>query len=178
MDAGLGDPVPDQGGSPDAHRVVVQEHRFLALNCVFNDLLYPAWVEASSDTRVAVISGIVFRALFDAEPDVRNMTLQAFSTVVFRLMSELEGIHSYNLERRLCNFLLLHASIDGVVRMTQQELASHMGTSREVIARALGQLASAGHLKTSRNRIAIHNPTRFADAVKGSTRRVSRRGTP
>ena len=29
----------------------------LALNCIVNDLLYPAWVEAGSDTRVAVIPG-------------------------------------------------------------------------------------------------------------------------
>lgn len=138
----------------------------LALNCIFNDLLYPAWVEAGADTRVAVIPGRVFKALFDAEPSIRNMTVQAFSTVVFRLMSELEGIHSYKLEGRLCNFLLLHASTEGVVRMTQQEIASHLGTTREVIARALGQLASKGHLKTSRNRIAVHDPVRLAAQVK------------
>jgi CRP/FNR family transcriptional regulator len=134
----------------------------LALNCIFNDLLYPAWVEAGSDTRVAAIPGTVFKALFDAEPSVRNMTVQAFSTVVFRLMSELEGIHAHKLERRLANFLLLHASTDGVVRMTQQELASHLGTTREVIARALGRLAAGGHVTTGRNRISIHDPVGLA----------------
>jgi CRP/FNR family transcriptional regulator, anaerobic regulatory protein len=67
-----------------------------------------------------MIPGRVFRALFEAEPAIRNMTVQAFSTVVVRLMVELEGIHSYKLEWRLSNFLLLHASTDGIVRMTQQ----------------------------------------------------------
>ena len=157
--------------SPDGHEATLylinpEETCVLALNCIFNDLLYPAWVEAGSDTRVAVIPGTLFRALFDAEPSIRNMTVQAFSIVVFRLMSELEGIHSYKLEQRLCNFLLLHASTDGVVRMTQQEIASHLGTTREVIARALGQLASAGHVETSRNRIAIYDPIRLAEKVK------------
>jgi CRP/FNR family transcriptional regulator, anaerobic regulatory protein len=159
--------------SPDGHEATLyvinpDETCVLALNCIFNDLLYPAWVEAGSDTRVAVITGPVFRALFDTEPSIRNMTVQAFSTVVFRLMSELEGIHSYKLEGRLGNFLVLHASTDGVVRMTQQEIASHLGTSREVIARALGQLASAGLVTTSRNRIAIHDPIGLVEAVKGS----------
>ena len=160
--------------SPDGHEATLYlinagETCVLALNCIFNDLLYPAWVEAGSDTRVAVIPGTVFRALFDAEPSIRNMTVQAFSTVVFRLMSELEGIHSYKLERRLINFLLLHASSDGVVQMTQQEIASHLGTTREVIARALGRLAAARHVKTSRNRIAIHDPIRLAEDVEGAT---------
>jgi CRP/FNR family transcriptional regulator len=160
--------------SPDGQEATLyvinpDETCVLALNCIFNDLLYPAWVEAGSDTRVAVIPGTVFRALFDTEPSIRNMTVQAFSTVVFRLMSELEGIHSYKLEGRLRNFLLLHASTDGVVRMTQQEIASHLGTTREVIARALGQLASAGLVKTSRNRIAIPDPIGLVGEVKGST---------
>ena len=159
--------------SPDGQEATLyvinpDETCVLALNCIFNDLLYPAWVEAGSDARVAVIPGTVFRALFDTEPSVRNITVQAFSTVVFRLMSELEGIHSDKLERRLCNFLLLRASTGGVVQMTQQEIASHLGTTREVIARALGQLASAGLVETGRNRIAIHDPIELVEKVKGS----------
>lgn len=157
--------------SPDGQEATLyvinpEETCVLALNCVFNDLLYPAWVEAGSPTRVAVIPGKVFRALFDAEPSIRNMTVQAFSTVVFRLMSELEGIHAYKLEQRLCNFLLLHASTDAVVRMTQQEIASHLGTTREVIARALGRLVARGQVRTSRNRIAIPDPVGLAEELK------------
>ena len=157
--------------SPDGNEAtlyVINPHEtcVLALNCIFNDLLYPAWVEAGSATRVAVIPGTVFKALFEAEPAVRNMTVQAFSTIVFRLMMELEGIHSYKLERRLSNFLLLHASTDGTVRMTQQEIASHLGTTREVVARALGQLASAGRIRTGRSRIAIDDPLKLGESVK------------
>jgi CRP/FNR family transcriptional regulator, anaerobic regulatory protein len=137
----------------------------LALNCIFNDLRYPAWVEAGSTVRLATIPGAAFRSLFEAEPAIRNMTVQAFSTVVFRLMMELEVVHSYKLDRRLANFLLLHASSDGVVRMTQQEIASHLGTTREVVARALGQLAAAGRIRTGRRQIVIRDPVRFAKAV-------------
>jgi CRP/FNR family transcriptional regulator len=108
----------------------------------------------------------VFRALFEAEPAIRNMTVQAFSTIVFRLMVELEGIHSYKLEGRLSNFLLLHASRDGMVKMTQREIASHLGTSREVVARALGQLASSGRIRTSRRQIVINDPVRLAEDVR------------
>lgn len=137
----------------------------LALNCIFNDLLYPAWVEAAPATRVAVIPGAIYRVLFESEPAIRNMTIQAFSTIVFRLMSELEAVHSHKLEVRLANFLLLHASSSGQLRMTQQEIAAHLGSTREVIARVLGQLAAAGHLQTGRRLIAIKNPARLAEVV-------------
>jgi CRP/FNR family transcriptional regulator len=132
----------------------------LALNCIFNDLLYPAWVEASPATRVAVIPGAQYRILFESEPAIRNMTVQAFSTIVFRLMAELEEIHSFKLEQRLASFLLLHASSDGTVRMTQQEIASHLGTTREVVARLLRQFATEKFIATKRNRVMILQPSR------------------
>ena len=33
----------------------------LALNCLFNDLLYPAWVQAETTTTIALIPGPVYR---------------------------------------------------------------------------------------------------------------------
>ena len=87
-------------------------------------------------------------------------------TIVFRLMAELEGLHSYKLERRLSSFLLLRASTDGIVRMTQQEIASHLGTTREVVARALGQLASARRIRTGRRQVVIIDPVKRAEDVK------------
>ena len=94
------------------------------------------------------------------------MTIQAFSTIVFRLMTELEEIHSYKLEHRLANFLLTRASTAGKITMTQQQIASHLGTTREVIARVIGQLVRAGHIQTSRNQITINEPTRLAEFVR------------
>lgn len=36
----------------------------LALNCLFNDLLYPAWVQAEEPAVISLISGAVYRQLF------------------------------------------------------------------------------------------------------------------
>jgi CRP/FNR family transcriptional regulator len=168
--------------SPDGNEATLYlinpgETCVLALNCIFNDLLYPAWVEASPATKVAVIPGTTYKALFESEPAIRNMTVQAFSTIVFRLMTELEEIHSYKLEHRLANFLLLRASISGEIRMTQQEIASHLGTTREVIARVLGQLAAEGHIQTRRNQITINDPAKLAELVRRSESKP-KRGKP
>ena len=168
---------PD-GNEATLYQINPGETCVLALNCIFNDLLYPAWVEAGAATKVAVIPGAEFRILFESEPAIRNMTVQAFSTIVFRLMAELEEIHSYKLEKRLTKFLLLHASTVGKVQMTQQEIASHLGTTREVIARVLGQLASEGHVQTSRNQIALNDPTRLAELVSRSETRPKNESGP
>lgn len=129
----------------------------LALNCLFNDLLYPAWVAAETTTSIALIPGPVYRKLFESEPVVQNLTVQALSTLVFRLMSELEQIHASNHRTRLAQFILLHAGSDGCLRMTQQQVAHHLGTTREVVARLLGGFVARGILRTQRGRITIRD---------------------
>lgn len=130
----------------------------VALNCLFNDLRYPAWVEAAGGTEVAVIPGPVYRRLFERERAVQELTVSAFSTLVFRLMDELEQIHSCNLDQRLAGFLLSHATQDGVVAMTQQRLADHLGTTREVIARIMQGFAAQGLVSTRRGAVSILDP--------------------
>ena len=73
--------------SPDGNEATLYlikpgETCVLALNCIFNDLLYPAWVEAKPATRVSVIPGTLYRVLFESESAFRSLTVQAFATIV------------------------------------------------------------------------------------------------
>jgi len=137
----------------------------LALNCLFNDLLYPAWVATETETSVAILPGPTFRQLFESEPSIQNLTVHALSSLVFRLMGELEQVHFCTLEQRLANLLLLRASAEGILRMTQQELAYHLGTTREVVARLMGELALKGLIRTGRKEITIINAKGLAALI-------------
>lgn len=137
----------------------------LALNCLFNDLLYPAWVQAETPATLAVIPGPVYRRLFESEPAIQNLTVSALSTLVYRLMAELEQVHSSQHKVRLAQFILTHASSDGTLQMTQQQLARHLGTTREVVARLIGELVAAELLRTQRGLIAIRDPFRLRRVV-------------
>jgi CRP/FNR family transcriptional regulator len=127
----------------------------LALNCLFNDLLYPAWVQAETKSTIALIPGAVYRRLFEMEPVIQNLTVQALSTLVYRLMAELEDVHASNHKQRLVHFLLTHASSDGSLHKTQQQIAQHLGTTREVIARLIQEFVAKGFIRTQRGSIAI-----------------------
>lgn len=127
----------------------------LALNCLFNDLLYPAWVQAEGPTRVAIIPGPLYRELFAHEAAIQDLTVHALSSLVFRLMAELEAIHSCNHRQRLVHYILLHASSEGVLKTTQQSLAGHLGTTREVVARLVQALVAEGYVKSARGQLTI-----------------------
>ena len=134
----------------------------LALNCIFNNLQYPAWVQTEPDTCVGMIPSLTYRTLFQNEPSIQNLTVHALSVLVFRLMEQLEEIHSLNLNERLVKFILMRGAAKGELRMTQSELASHLGTTREVIAKLLRKLVAAKAVKTMRGTIVIEKPDALA----------------
>ena len=129
----------------------------LALNCLFNDLLYPAWVAAETTATIALIPGPVYRRLFELEPAIQNLTVHALSTLVYRLMDELEQVHFSNHRERLAGFILLRAAADRVLRMTQQQVADHLGTTREVVARLLRDFVARDVVRTRRGAIEIRD---------------------
>jgi CRP/FNR family transcriptional regulator len=56
---------------------------------------------------------------------------------------------------RLASLLLSRASPDGEIRMTQQQLADHIGTRREVVARQLLEFADQATIATGRGKIQL-----------------------
>ena len=141
----------------------------LALNCLFNDLLYPAWVASEPRTEIAVIPGTVYRELFENEPSIQNLTVHALSTLVFRLMSELEQVHFHKLEHRLADFILIRASSEGVLRMTQQDIAHHLGTTRECVARIVQTFVKNNLVETQRGLTKIKDAKRLSDVIAQET---------
>ncbi len=139
----------------------------LALNSLFNKLLYPAWVQTGKATTVAVVPGPLYRNLFERERSVQDLTVHALSTLVFRLMAELEQIHSTTLDQRLASFLLVHASNENTVRKTQQEIAGHIGTTREVVARLIGKMVKQGWIESGRGAVRILKAPALSKLIKG-----------
>jgi CRP/FNR family transcriptional regulator len=155
-----------QGNEATLYFIRPGETCVLALNCLFNDLRYPAWVESDAGTEVAVIPGPLYRRLFEDEASVQDMTVKALSTLVFRLMGELEEIHSFNLDQRLASFLLNHANDAGEVHLTQQALAGHLGTSREVVARVMQGFSGEGLVETRRGMVRILDSEGLAERIR------------
>lgn len=138
-----------------------------ALNSLFNELLYPAWVQAVAETSIALIPGALYRQLFAEEAVIRDLTVRTLSTLVFRLMAELEQVHSCTLNQRLANLILEHASADGELRMTQQQMAFHLGTTREVVARLMRELVAASHVETRRGMTVVRDAQGLAHLGAG-----------
>ncbi len=128
----------------------------LALNSLFTEIPYPAWAEAEADgVEILTVPGPLFRELFAGEPSAQRFLFEQLSERVFELQKLLERTMRLPQEQRLILLLLAHADADGTVRLSQEKLARHLGTIREVVARLLRHLASQGLVATAPRRILL-----------------------
>ena len=127
------------------------ESCILAMNCVFSNILYPAWVESGrKGAKFAVIPSPVYRRLHESEKCVQQFTFDVLSARIFDLMSTLEDVTTLPLDRRLANFLLKKSDSGRRLQMSHEEIASHLGTAREVVSRNLRNLENAGLVQVAR----------------------------
>jgi len=131
------------------------ESCILALNCTFSRLAYPAWVESDGETEFTVIPGGVYRELFASETAVQQFTFSALSGRLFELMRLVEETASSGLEARMAAFLLRRSKDRDHVDLTQDQLARHLSTSREVVSRLMRGLAAQGLVQSAQGRVSL-----------------------
>lgn len=143
------------------------ESCILALNCLFARLAYPAWVESdSTETQVAVISGDAYRELFSAETAVQRYTFDALAMRLFDLMTLMQETASLGLEQRVAAHLLRRAGAAQVLETTHEQIARHLGSSREVVSRVLRNIARSGALSLSPRTITIVDAAKLRGLVE------------
>jgi CRP/FNR family transcriptional regulator len=108
----------------------------LALNCLFNDLLYPAWVQAETTTTVVLIrfglSHVVRIRAGHPEPDA-SPRYRRWCTGSWRSWSRC--ISAITLSASRSSFSC--ARVGRVAPYDAAAVARHLGTTREVVARLL-----------------------------------------
>lgn len=137
----------------------------LALNCTFSRLAYPAWVESDGETDIAIVPGEVYRELFAREAAVQRFTFEALSGRLFELMALVEETASQGLEARIAAFLLRRAKGGADIAITQEQLARHLATSREVVSRTLRRLGAGGLIDSEPGRLRIIDAERLARLI-------------
>ncbi len=143
--------ISTQGRESTLYTIHPGESCILAMNCVFSDILYPAWVENDRPlTRIAVIPAPVYRRLHETERAVQQFTMDVLSARIFDLMSTLEEVSTLPLDRRIASFLLKHSNSTYHIVMSHEKMASHLGTAREVVTRNLKQLENLGLIEVER----------------------------
>ncbi len=115
---------------------------------------YSAEAVAAGPCRIVLLPRCDFLALLDSSARFRRLVFAALAARMQDTMQLLEIMSFHPVESRLAQALLQRAE-DGLVQATHQELATAIGSAREVISRRLERLAAAGVVALERGRVHI-----------------------
>lgn len=119
---------------------------------VFDGGNYPASTSAAQDSRVLFISKQDFHSLCLVHPKVSLKVLKVVGARLRRLVGIIEELSFTTVRSRLISFLVRIAQqgaktprgIEATLPTSNQELASHIGTVRELVSRNLSRLQAEG----------------------------------
>lgn len=115
----------------------------------------PATTRAVVESTVLSFARDDFAAILSRHPSVSHRMLIAFARRLRRLNTLVRDLALFSVPERLARVLLDRATHPGRPRTTQRELASQIGTVREVVARALSGFEQRGWVRVGRGRIEI-----------------------
>ena len=147
--------VSDTGREMILYRVSSGESCVLTTACLLAQENYLAEGVAETDVEAVAIPRATFDYLLAQSAGFRTFVFSGYSeriTELFRVINEVAFFRiDIRLARKLCD--LVDAA--GPARITHQELATELGTAREVVSRQLQEFKRRGWIETSRGRIAL-----------------------
>ncbi len=126
---------------------------------------YDAEGLAETDTEALAIPRPLFEELLASSPAFRGFVFSSYGERLRDLIGLVQEVSQRHVDRRLARFLSDRAPIPIV--MTHQEIASELGTAREVVSRLLKQFAGEGLVVIERRHIVVSDPTRLSRLAQG-----------
>ena len=134
---------------------------------VFDNLEAPVNVGAVIDTRVWLIDSTALRTVIAEHPEAAQKIIINLSQNLRMLVGKIAELSFFNVTARLARLLRQLSSKqlsgDSSERVTQDDLASRIGTVREVVARSLKELEKTGAIDVERGKIKILDREKLID---------------
>ncbi|MDB4164634.1 Crp/Fnr family transcriptional regulator [bacterium] len=137
------------------YRVDAGESCVLTTACMLAEEAYNAEGIAETNIKVVALPKMSFDRLVAEEPAFRSFVFAAYSRRLIDLLRVVDDVAFGRIDVRLAERMLMLAGEDKEVAATHQEIASELGTAREVISRVLHDFQKRGLISQSRGRIAL-----------------------
>lgn len=130
----------------------------LTTACLLSQDRYPAEGIAETAVRALALPAAAFERGLDASPAFRRFVFAAYGQRLAEVIRRVEELRFGSLQSRLAR-LLLDQARSGRLETTHADLASELGSAREVISRQLKALAQQGLIRLERGRILLLDPS-------------------
>ena len=149
--------LSDEGREVTLYRLYAGDVCVLSASCVISQITFDTQISAQQETEVLIIPASIIAALREESLSLRcflyELATQRFSDVMWAM----QQILFKGLDRRLAGFLLDEAERTGssTVRMTHEQIAQHISSAREAVARMLKNFSEDGLVSLKRGAITL-----------------------
>jgi CRP/FNR family transcriptional regulator len=142
---------------------------------VFDGGPYPASASVVGDSALLFVSKNDFRALCLEHPEVALKVLRSVGRRLRALVSLIEELSFTTVRNRLAGFLLKLAESEGKktdrgiefpLVVSNQELASHIGTVRELVSRNLSRFQAEGLFRVEGKNVVVPDIEKLREALE------------
>lgn len=154
--------VSEGGREIVLYRIHAGESCALTTACLMGFEDYQAAGLAETDVRAAAIPRRVFDDLIAQSPEFRRFVFSAFSARVTDLFRIIEEVAFSRMDIRVAHKLIELSHGTKELAVTQQQLASELGTAREVVSRMLTEFQRRGWISVTRGHVTIVDGDKLA----------------
>ena len=157
--------LSEEGREITLYRLFERDMCLLSASCIVHSLQFEVMIAAEKDTSLWVIPADVYKAIMEESAALANYTNELMASRFSDVMWLIEEIMWKSLDKRIADFLLEEAAIEGSnhLQITHETIANHVGTRREVVTRMLRYFQEEGLVKLSRGVVELTDEKKLAE---------------
>ncbi|NLD19593.1 MAG: Crp/Fnr family transcriptional regulator [Clostridiales bacterium] len=155
--------MSEEGREITLFRLYEADPCVLSASCVITEITFDTHMVAERDCDILVVNTGAFAALTEKNIYVKCFMYELATERFSAVMWSMQQILFMGMDRRLATFLIGELDRTGIpeIRMTHEQIAQHISSAREVVARMVKRFAAEGLVEVSRGTIKIKNEERL-----------------
>ena len=130
----------------------------LTANAILSQKTFPAIATVEKEAEAVMIPADTFREWVVRYDLWREFVFDLLSQRLSTVMAVVDEIAFRRMDARIASLLLSRVEMQNPIRITHQEIASELGSSREVISRLLEDFSERGFIRSGRGEIEVLDP--------------------
>ena len=147
--------VGESGREITLYRIEETESCVLTASCILSRTQFPALAVAETDVEAVLIPAYVLRDWVARYEPWRDYVFDMMSQRLADVIATVEEVAFRRMDARIAEFLAGLGENGATIPITHQEIASELGTAREVVSRILKDLERGGLIALSRGAVTL-----------------------
>lgn len=149
--------VSEEGKEITIYRLLSRDICLFSASCMMKNIQFEVTVEAETEAAVRIIPPSAFRGVMEESAAMANYMNELMAGRLSDVVWLMEQVMWKSFDSRLAAFLLEESALEesDVLKITQEKIADHLGTAREVVTRMLRYFQGEGAVKLSRGTVEI-----------------------